>query len=216
MSTATKRQGRRPRVKKDDSETTTTISTTTESATQPLPQNIESQTTHEAPVITNWSRESNVEQNEEEISEDEETTETRTFIKRKSVMDFDRNEIATYEGKKVAELTVNDLLKVLIKRGEDQTNPIVSGGCERLLKQINRERIGRRPMRHNNFNQDDNAGGNQRFSNDTGVNGGNQRFQNDNFRYRGGRGFRRNHFRDNDFRGDFKERRTNQEPPSRD
>ena len=50
-------------------------------------------------------------------------------------------------------------MKVLIVRGEDQKNPVVSGGCERLLKQINRERVGRgrgrggRFRRQEEFNQ---------------------------------------------------------------
>ena len=60
-----------------------------------------------------------------------------------SVADFDRDTVRELESKNVSELNIDDLLKILIVRGEDQKNPVVSGGCERLLKQINRERVGR-------------------------------------------------------------------------
>ena len=144
MSTSTKVRGRKPRSRKDE----ITKTEDTES-TQQLPQNVESQ---DAPVITNWSRESNVEPVDDLKVEEE----TNTFHK-KSVSDFDRSEIGALEDKKVSELTVNDLLKVLIKRCEnsDPPSPIVSGGCERLLKQINRERIGKPFIKHNNFNHED-------------------------------------------------------------
>lgn len=62
-----------------------------------------------------------------------------------SVVDFNRDEVRELESKKVSELGLEDVLKLLIVRGEDQKNPIVSGGCERLLRQINRERIGGGP-----------------------------------------------------------------------
>ena len=43
--------------------------------------------------------------------------------------------------KKVSELSTEELLKSLICRGEDEKNPVIAGGCEKLLKQINREVI---------------------------------------------------------------------------
>lgn len=99
-----------------------------------------------------------------------------------SVADFDRNTVRELESKMVNELNMDDLLKVLIVRGEDQKNPVVSGGCERLLKQINRERVGRgrgrgrggRFRRQDEFNQRRrNKGRFGRFNNENSLNSSN-------------------------------------------
>lgn len=125
MSTATttkKPIGRRPRSKKEDEQ---------DSPVQ--------ETKQESPIeIQNWS---------EEVKKNDVVDQTET--KQKSVVDFDREEVAKFESKQVSELSVPELLKVLIRRGEDQKNPnpIVSGGCERLLRQISRERMNN-PVKH--------------------------------------------------------------------
>lgn len=74
-----------------------------------------------------------------------ETMEQEQQTTTKSVVDFDRDEVATYETKTVSDMSSEDLLKVVIRRGEMDKNPALSGGCERVLRQINRERLGMRP-----------------------------------------------------------------------
>ncbi len=62
-----------------------------------------------------------------------------------SVVNFDRKEVPAWNSMKVSDLTDEQLLKVLICRGENLKNPVLSGGCKRVLKQINGERFPRRP-----------------------------------------------------------------------
>lgn len=61
-----------------------------------------------------------------------------------SVLDFDRDEVAALEKKKVSEISTEELVKVVIRRGELEKNPVLFGGCGRLLKQINGERLAPR------------------------------------------------------------------------
>jgi hypothetical protein len=61
--------------------------------------------------------------------------------RRPSVMAFDRNEVATYENKKVSDLSISDLLKVLVRRGEVQENITVRRDCGFLMKKLNGERV---------------------------------------------------------------------------
>jgi len=58
-----------------------------------------------------------------------------------SVLNFDRTNISQIDLKYTSQLGIDDLLKILIVRGEQQKNPVISTGCSRVLKQINRERI---------------------------------------------------------------------------
>lgn len=66
-----------------------------------------------------------------------------------SVVDFDRATVRDLYSIPVGDLNIESLIKVLIVKGEEQKNPVVSVGGEKLLKQINRERIrgGARPNR---------------------------------------------------------------------
>ena len=75
-----------------------------------------------------------------------------TSVEKKSVIDFDRTEVAAYENMTVSDMSNDQLLMILIRRGEEQKNPVISGGCERLLRQINRESINpHRGNRNNHF-----------------------------------------------------------------
>jgi hypothetical protein len=59
-----------------------------------------------------------------------------------SALDFDRELNRKFDSATVESLSTEDLLKVIIRRAEDEKNPVISGGCGRILKQINKERIG--------------------------------------------------------------------------
>ena len=99
-------------------------------------------------VITDWTKESTLhtvgEDANNEVSDVvivPETTSPEPSTEKKSVLDFDRSEVLTYEDMTVSSMSNDQLLMILIRRGEEQKNPVISGGCERLLRQINRESI---------------------------------------------------------------------------
>jgi len=150
MSTTTKKAtGRKPRVKKDTTEESDSpVQETITKQVEPVPQLVALPVQQQAQIeIQNWSNEAKkIDHDDFEV---EETPETKV----KSVLDFDREEILKLESKTVSELSVLELLKILIRRGEvaDPPNPIISGGCERLLKQISRERMNK-PQQ--NFNKE--------------------------------------------------------------
>ena len=99
-------------------------------------------------VVTDWSKESSfVTAGEDPVP----PKVTAPATERKSVLEFDRNEVA---GIDPVQLTNDQLLMILIRRGEVQKNPVISGGCERLLRQINRERIQPLPHRGSRQNYD--------------------------------------------------------------
>lgn len=62
----------------------------------------------------------------------------------KSVLDFNRDDYRNMESMTVKEINTEDLLKILVCRGEDEKNPIISGGVSKVLRQINREPAPRR------------------------------------------------------------------------
>lgn len=116
-----------------------------------------------APSVADWTQESKLVSVDEPTVATAATSSTNTNTNsRKSVADFDRNVVKAYENKNVSSLTNDDLLMVLIVRGEEQKNPVISGGCEKLLKQINRESLGPRRgpydpnYRRNNYNNNNN------------------------------------------------------------
>lgn len=76
---------------------------------------------------------------EEHSSEDDKET-------KKSVADFDREEVKAWETKQVKELSMEDLIKVLICRGEKEKNPTVASDAIKTLKKINMERIPRKQV----------------------------------------------------------------------
>lgn len=88
-----------------------------------------------------------------------------------SVVNFDRTDVPKWETMKVNELTDEELLKVVVVRGESKKNPVLSGGCKRVLKQINGERFPRRPQfmrgsgRRPPMNLSSSGGRPQRFGN---------------------------------------------------
>lgn len=65
--------------------------------------------------------------------------------KQKSVADFDRSGVLLLEDKKVSELDSGELLKVLVRRGEDTLNPAQSKGALRLLQQLHGEVLRKHP-----------------------------------------------------------------------
>ena len=57
-----------------------------------------------------------------------------------SVVQFDHTEFMNNTNtKQCSELTVEELLKYVIAKAATEKNPVVASGCERILKQINRE-----------------------------------------------------------------------------
>lgn len=91
-------------------------------------------------VVTDWSTESALESVGDSATVQTPTpTPTQTTTEKKSVLDFDRTEVAKYENQLLSTLTIDQRLMALIRLGEEQKNPVISGGCERLLRQINRE-----------------------------------------------------------------------------
>ena len=147
-------------------------------------------------------------------------TDSRNARPRKpSVFDFDRDEIAELEKKKVSEISTEELLKVVIRRGEQEKNPVLFGGCGRILKQINGERLASRRGGSNGGyrgqgGRDDSNGGNgcYRGRGQERGRGGNQ-----GFRGRGGRdsqGYRGRQFEDDDDDDQHGQRYTRQDQRS--
>jgi hypothetical protein len=87
----------------------------------------------------------------------------------KSVINFEREEIVPFEDMKVKDLGNDQLLKVLIQRGRDQDNPVLSGGLERVLQQLKRERIPRN--RYHGHNGHNGHNGNNDNNGPNGYNG---------------------------------------------
>lgn len=59
---------------------------------------------------------------------------------RPSVVHFDHAEFITNNAAtQCSTMTVEQLLKYTIARASTEKNPVVASGCERILKQINRE-----------------------------------------------------------------------------
>jgi len=126
-----KTTGRRTQTRKEDEPEQTTEQT--------ADQTTETQTTSatENPVVTDWSKDSK--KIDEEEFEDDSGTGDGDKTTQKSVVDFDRTEVATLATELMAKHTFDDMLKVLIYWGEQQKNPAISAGCKKILKQINSE-----------------------------------------------------------------------------
>jgi len=121
-SNGKKTGGRKQKTTKDE-QTTQTVE----------PDQTSQDVSQSAPVVTDWSKESN------KIDEDEFEEVAVSSEQTKSVLDFDRDEIGLFDVGDTAKLSNEDLLKVLVRRGEVQKNPAISAGCKRLLRQINSE-----------------------------------------------------------------------------
>ena len=96
---------------------------------------------YDDPIVTDWSKTSTAK-----------GTEKRFNKRKQSVVNFDRAEVASWEEKKVSELNTEELLKVLIRRGEIEKRPTIAGDCKITLKKINFERIRPR-KRYKPFNK---------------------------------------------------------------
>ena len=94
---------------------------------------------NEKPEVTNWVQETNAQNNAQNNPQNNPPHEP-------SVVDFDRKEVEAYEPKLVSDCGVEELLKVLIVRGENSLNPVLAGGCKKTLKQIKGERYSNRPQ----------------------------------------------------------------------
>ena len=145
MSTGKKTSGRKTKMVKEEQEqeqVQVDQPTEVKQSTQDLSQS--------APIVTDWSKDSNKIE-VDNVSEDE--TNTSKF---KSVLDFDREQTALIDVGDVANVSDEDLLKILIRRGEMKKNPAISSGCKRVLRQINSETSFKPhfngPRRNNNNN----------------------------------------------------------------
>lgn len=104
-------------------------------------------TDSEEPVneTQSWADESKKEEENKVVEEQPETqtsVETSTF---KSVADFEYVEVRQLEKKTVSEVSESDLLKLLIVRGSDKTNPALKMGSIKLLKQLHCESMHNGP-----------------------------------------------------------------------
>jgi hypothetical protein len=123
------RKGKNTKTSKDESEHVTS------------PTDVQ-ETVQSTPTIKDWSKESKHIEDDDFVDEPvEESSETK-----KSVLDFDRVEVGLLDVGEVAKLSNEDLLKVLVRRGEEQKNPAVASGCKKVLRQINFE-----PSQHVRF-----------------------------------------------------------------
>jgi hypothetical protein len=129
-----KPNGRRNRVEKEDKKTE-------------IVQTVEQ--SPETPVISDWSRDKKVEDEEFEI--DDEHDEHSHNYRRPRALAFDRTEVAKFADKKLSELSMDELLQYVVTLGEKQKNPTISRGVGRVLKEINGERSYRKPFSENGF-----------------------------------------------------------------
>lgn len=121
---------------------------------------IETQSPEAKPTVKDWSRDQNTNDTD---NDNEKNTEVKLETNRDdnnryygrprytSVLNFDRNEVAKLEDKKVNELNISDLLKVLIRRGEEQENITVRKECGVLLRKLNGERLYQSNYHPNNY-----------------------------------------------------------------
>lgn len=82
----------------------------------------------------------------------------------KSCLDFSREEIRELEDSSVTDISDEDLIKILIRRGEENKNPIIQTDCENLLKKINREPFFN-DNKHKKFNRKHRGGYKGRYRN---------------------------------------------------
>lgn len=107
-----------------------------------------------------------------ESEQSQNTSEEKT--EKKSVAQFDRTEIGALESKKVCEISTADLLKIAVRRGEIELNPIIAKSVLNTLKKINGESFRRKQNTENSDKpvQWNNNGNNRgRFMNGNGNNG---------------------------------------------
>ncbi|ARF09526.1 hypothetical protein Indivirus_1_149 [Indivirus ILV1] len=140
---STKKGTRSGKGKSPSTATASDEESTPQQSTQPTQSTTQSTTETTSQTVTDWTQESKLVSVDEAASPSSPSSQTTS----KSVVDFDRATVSQYETQEVKNLSIDQLLQVLICRGELQKNPVVSGGCEKLLRQINRERIPHRTAR---------------------------------------------------------------------
>lgn len=117
-------------------------------------------------IVTNWAGQT-------ETKETKEVSKSPGVSGVVSVINFDRSEMEPLNEKKFSELETEQILKLLIMRADKEKNPIISGTIERVLQQINRERIPRKDNykkkfynnRKSGFGDSSNDGRDRRFTN---------------------------------------------------
>ncbi len=141
----------------------------------------------EVQQVSSESESNNVSSGEEEVDWVQESNHSsnrhnESKERKPSVVDFSRDDTEALEKKKVSELSTEELLKVVIRRGEKEKNPVIFGGCGRLLKQINGERLAPRRGGNNSYRGGNNSyrGGNQGYQGYRGGSQGNQGYRGDN------------------------------------
>jgi len=123
---------------------------------------VESDHVEENQEATNWRDE--VPDEEELVAETGEQEEVDQSLHpeypTESIANFDRSEVLPYEDMTMKDLSAVKALKVLVRRGEDteNPNPALAGGCLKLLRMLNREKLhtekkreDRSERRSNNF-----------------------------------------------------------------
>ena len=97
------------------------------------------QTSQDAPVVKDWADDSK--------SDDGHQNETK---QNQTILDFNRDDVADFENKTVSELSITQLLQVLVRRGEVQENITVRKECGILMKKLHGEPLRKNPHRFNN------------------------------------------------------------------
>ena len=98
-----------------------------------------------------------------ETSEDNHDVSRQTRPSRKSISNFDYDEIRDFDKTKLAGISNVELLKVLIVRGADELNPPLRFGARNMLKRLNGERVNHpRPREFQRGGQKQFGQGNQR------------------------------------------------------
>lgn len=82
-------------------------------------------------------KENDTESSGEEEKKDTKKEEVKT--EKKSIIEFDHNEVRKMDVGAVKQISDIDMLKILLVRGEDSHNPALWGGSQRLLRQLNME-----------------------------------------------------------------------------
>ena len=83
-------------------------------------------------------------------------------LPQQSVANFDRTLVQALEVKTVSDLNIDELLKVLITRGENQLNPALAAGATKLLRQLHREVLHQRTHHFGGDNRDSRGRGRNR------------------------------------------------------
>ena len=138
MSTE-KRTGRKPRTQPQGEAVQETVNVQQPQQTQ---QSQPQQQVNDNVSVDNWARQSKKVDEDPDSDPSLSDGESRpSFVSKKkelmmSLLNFDRNEVASLETQKVSDVDFRDLLKVLIRRGELADNNTLHEGCKMVLCQL--------------------------------------------------------------------------------